>query len=215
MHRWSSWLRLLDPRRPGHRCSRPSVLGPAPRPRTPSGHCRGRSGRRCRGGPGRSRPRPRGLPHHMQRTSSGPANPVTYPYQCQPSRPHTTRFHQLMASEAYCVDASITIAGFRVADAFPACRSDRSSWLAVLAGRGRCRPPQARPQLLGHHLDHGAGAAVLGRPGPLVQPAHDHWSRPSTIRLPPLTTNPTSSGPPEATRPVSAQSAMASQEVIC
>jgi hypothetical protein len=29
-------------------------------------------------------------------------------------------------------------------------------------------------QLLDQHLDGGAGAAVLGRPAPLLEPAHDH-----------------------------------------
>jgi hypothetical protein len=32
----------------------------------------------------------------------------------------------------------------------------------------------ARPQLLGEHLDHRPGAAVLGGPGALLEPAHDH-----------------------------------------
>jgi hypothetical protein len=40
------------------------------------------------------------------------------------------------------------------------------------------RPAQARPQLLGHDLDHLAGATVLSGPGPLL-------SRPiTTTRLP-------------------------------
>jgi hypothetical protein len=30
------------------------------------------------------------------------------------------------------------------------------------------------PQLLGHDLDGGAGAAVLGGPAPLLEPTHDH-----------------------------------------
>jgi hypothetical protein len=56
----------------------------------------------------------------------------------------------------------------------------RSSWLLDLAprrpGRRRRCPPEARPQLLGHHLHlHGrAGAAILGGPCPLLQSAHDH-----------------------------------------
>jgi hypothetical protein len=40
-------------------------------------------------------------------------------------------------------------------------------------GRGR-RPTKARPQLLGHDLDSRSGAAVLGGPAPLLEPAHDH-----------------------------------------
>ena len=36
------------------------------------------------------------------------------------------------------------------------------------------RPPQAWPQLLGHDLHHRAGAAILGRPCPLLEPAQDH-----------------------------------------
>jgi hypothetical protein len=40
-------------------------------------------------------------------------------------------------------------------------------------GRGRCRPTKARPQLLGQHLDHGSGSAVLSGPCPLLEPAHD------------------------------------------
>src|SRR4029453_15747294 len=38
-------------------------------------------------------------------------------------------------------------------------------------GRRRDRPPQTRPQLLGHDLDGGSGAAVLSGPGPLLKPA--------------------------------------------
>jgi hypothetical protein len=41
-------------------------------------------------------------------------------------------------------------------------------------GRRCRRPAKARPQLLGQHLDHRVGAAVVGRPGPLLEPAHDH-----------------------------------------
>jgi len=41
-------------------------------------------------------------------------------------------------------------------------------------GRGRRRPTEARPQLLGHDLDDRAGATVLSGPGPLLEPAHDH-----------------------------------------
>jgi hypothetical protein len=33
---------------------------------------------------------------------------------------------------------------------------------------------EARPELLGHDLHNRAGAAVLGRPGPLLEPTHDH-----------------------------------------
>ena len=40
--------------------------------------------------------------------------------------------------------------------------------------RGGGRPPQAEAQLLGHDLHHRSGAAVLSRPGPLLEPAHDH-----------------------------------------
>jgi hypothetical protein len=64
------------------------------------------------------------------------------------------------------------------------------SRLASLAprrlGRGRRRPPQARPQLVGHDLDGRAGAAVLSGPAALLEPAHDHgaacsaWSRQTT-----------------------------------
>src|SRR4029450_9253787 len=60
-------------------------------------------------------------------------------------------------------------------------------------GRGRRRPPQARSQLLGHDLHGRSGAAILSGPAPLLE-------RPTITRLPPLRTNPTSSGPPEATR---------------
>jgi hypothetical protein len=52
------------------------------------------------------------------------------------------------------------------------------TWLLALAprrpSRRRRRPPQARPQLLGHDLDDRACAAVLGGPTPLPEPAHDH-----------------------------------------
>ena len=45
-------------------------------------------------------------------------------------------------------------------------------------GGGRGCPPQAWPQLLGQHLDGGAGAAILGGPAPLLE-------RPTTTtRLP-------------------------------
>ena len=33
---------------------------------------------------------------------------------------------------------------------------------------------EARPQLLGHDLDDGSGAAILDGPGPLLESAHDH-----------------------------------------
>jgi hypothetical protein len=62
----------------------------------------------------------------------------------------------------------------------PASRSSHrwSSWLLARVfrrpGRGRRRPLEARPQLLGRDLDHGAGAAVLGGPCPLLESAHDH-----------------------------------------
>src|SRR5215207_5850124 len=53
-----------------------------------------------------------------------------------------------------------------------------SSWLLAGApgrpGRGRRRPAQARPQLLGQHLDDGSGASILSGPAPLLQAAHDH-----------------------------------------
>jgi integrase len=59
-----------------------------------------------------------------------------------------------------------------------------SSWLLARAarrpGRRRRRPPQARPQLLGHDLDGGSGAAVLSRPAALLEPAHDH-QRPAPL----------------------------------
>jgi hypothetical protein len=50
--------------------------------------------------------------------------------------------------------------------------------LVELAARrpGRRCPPQAWSQLVGHDLDGRAGAAVLGRPGPLLEPTHDHHS---------------------------------------
>jgi hypothetical protein len=41
--------------------------------------------------------------------------------------------------------------------------------------RGRRRPAQAWSQLLGHDLDDGPGAAILGGP-PLLESAHDHDS---------------------------------------
>jgi hypothetical protein len=43
-----------------------------------------------------------------------------------------------------------------------------------LPGRGRRRPPEARPQLVGYDLHDRAGAAVLGGPAPLQPSAHDH-----------------------------------------
>jgi hypothetical protein len=55
--------------------------------------------------------------------------------------------------------------------------SHRSSWLPILTPRGpgrRRRPPQARPQLLGHALHGRAGAAILSGPAPLLKPTHDH-----------------------------------------
>ena len=52
-----------------------------------------------------------------------------------------------------------------------------SSWLLAVIPRRpgrRCRrPTKARPQRLGHDLDHRPGAAVLGRPAPLRKSAHD------------------------------------------
>src|SRR5829696_8618651 len=63
----------------------------------------------------------------------------------------------------------------------PASRSPLrwSSWLLAprrpgRPGRRRRRPTEARPQLLGHDLDGGAGAAVLSGPGALLEPAHDY-----------------------------------------
>ena len=59
------------------------------------------------------------------------------------------------------------------------------AWLLLPArarrgpGRRRC-PAQARPQLVGHDLDHRAAGAVVGLPGPLLQPAHDH--HPAALR---------------------------------
>ena len=52
----------------------------------------------------------------------------------------------------------------------------RSSGLLAARGpsRGGRRPTQAWPQLLGHDLHDGAGAAVLSGPGPLLEAAHDH-----------------------------------------
>src|SRR5512133_1625925 len=52
----------------------------------------------------------------------------------------------------------------------------RASWLlaAGCLGRRRRRPTKARPQLIGHDLDHRAGAPVLRRPAPLLESAHDH-----------------------------------------
>src|SRR5215211_773120 len=52
----------------------------------------------------------------------------------------------------------------------------RSSWLLAARGPGRARrrPPKTWPQLLGHDLHDGSGAAVLSRPGPLLEPTHDH-----------------------------------------
>jgi DNA-binding transcriptional MerR regulator len=61
------------------------------------------------------RPRPRGLPQNTQPTSvSGPPMPEMRGYQCQPSRPHTTRCHQLIAPEEYCVVCSMAIPPDRV-----------------------------------------------------------------------------------------------------
>jgi hypothetical protein len=40
-------------------------------------------------------------------------------------------------------------------------------------GRGGRRPREAWPQLVGHDIDHGAGAAVLSGPGAQLEPAHD------------------------------------------
>jgi hypothetical protein len=48
-----------------------------------------------------------------------------------------------------------------------------SAWPAR-PGHGGSRPPQGRAQLLGEDLDGGPGAAVLGGPCPLLEPAHDH-----------------------------------------
>jgi hypothetical protein len=75
-----------------------------------------------------------------------------------------------------------------------------SSRLLVLARRrpGRRWPSAGSVQLRGHDLHGRPGAAVLGRPGPLLEPAHDHdpaalgqrlggrWGlavRPSTVRI--------------------------------
>jgi hypothetical protein len=56
--------------------------------------------------------------------------------------------------------------------------SHRSSRLPLGAacrpGGRRRRPPEARPKLLSHDLDHRPGAAVLSGPAPLLEPAHDH-----------------------------------------
>jgi len=58
------------------------------------------------------------------------------------------------------------------------CRQRRPESLLAAAlgdpGRGRGHLPQARPQLLGHDLDHGSGAAVLSSPAPLLEPTHDY-----------------------------------------
>jgi hypothetical protein len=40
------------------------------------------------------------------------------------------------------------------------------------------RPAQARPQLLGHDLDHLAGATVLSGPSPLLEPTDHHHGLP-------------------------------------
>jgi hypothetical protein len=42
---------------------------------------------------------------------------------------------------------------------------------------------QARPQLVGHDLDGGSGAAVLGGPGAMLEPVHDHHPAASAERL--------------------------------
>jgi len=42
------------------------------------------------------------------------------------------------------------------------------------------RPAKARAQLLDHDLNGGSGAAVLRRPGALLEPAHHH--DPATLR---------------------------------
>jgi integrase len=44
-------------------------------------------------------------------------------------------------------------------------------------------PKQARPQLLGHDLDHRPSGAVLSRPAPLLESTHDH-DRPGGRRRP-------------------------------
>jgi hypothetical protein len=53
-----------------------------------------------------------------------------------------------------------------------------SSWLLDLAprrpGRRRRRPPEARPQLLGHDLDGRSGAAILSGPAPGLESTQDH-----------------------------------------
>src|SRR5215203_4422763 len=49
---------------------------------------------------------------------------------------------------------------------------------ACRPGGRRRRPPEARPKLLSHDLDHRPGAAVLSGPAPLLEPAH------GTTRLP-------------------------------
>src|SRR5215211_46875 len=60
----------------------------------------------------------------------------------------------------------------------PARRIAWSSWLLVLAprrpGGRRRRPAQAWSQLVGHDLDDLPGAAVLGRPCPLLESTRDH-----------------------------------------
>jgi hypothetical protein len=71
-------------------------------------------------------------------------------------------------------------------------------------GRRRCRPAQAWPQFLGHDLDGRAGAAVLGGPGPLLEPADDHAAAP--LMTTPLHFIQDRLKPPES---VSAQSVLA------
>jgi hypothetical protein len=47
----------------------------------------------------------------------------------------------------------------------------RPAWLPCSAWRS---PSEAWPQLVGQDLDHRSGAAVLGGPAPLLEPAQDH-----------------------------------------
>jgi hypothetical protein len=61
-------------------------------------------------------------------------------------------------------------------------------WLLALTarrpGRGRRRPPEARAELVGHNLDDLAGAAVLSRPGSLLEPPDDYDAAASVMVLP-------------------------------
>src|SRR5215218_1488487 len=64
----------------------------------------------------------------------------------------------------------------RCGERSPARRSSNSLFAGARNGPRRSggRPPQARPQLLGHDLDHRPGAAVLSGPGPRLEPTADH-----------------------------------------